>query len=107
MGTHARLKGCTVHIKLFDGMIRELKDVRYVPQLKKNLISVGTLEALKMSSGSLVVLKGLRRNNLYYLKGRTVTENLTASEHLEDNSTRLWQMRLVQVGLNFLEAFEK
>jgi len=26
---------CIVHIKLFDGMIRELKDVRYVPQSKK------------------------------------------------------------------------
>ena len=37
---------CTVLIKMFDGMVRELKDVRYVPQLKKNLISVGFLKAL-------------------------------------------------------------
>jgi len=37
---------CTVHIKLFDEMIRELKDMRYIPQLKKNLILVETLEAL-------------------------------------------------------------
>ena len=29
-----------------DGIVRELKEVRYVPQLKMNLISVGTLEAL-------------------------------------------------------------
>jgi len=35
----------TVHIKLFDEMIRELKDMRYVPQSQKNLISVGTLKA--------------------------------------------------------------
>ena len=35
----------TVRIKLFDEMVRELKDVTYVPQLKKNLISVGALEA--------------------------------------------------------------
>ena len=34
-----------VRIKLFDGMIRELKNVRHVPQLQKNLISVGTLKA--------------------------------------------------------------
>ena len=33
-----------VHIKLFDGMIMELKDMRYVPQLQKNLISVGALK---------------------------------------------------------------
>ena len=67
--------------------------------MKKNLISVGALEAqglrgtlgegiLKMSSDSLVVLKGIRRN-LYYLNGSAVTENLAALEHLKDNSTRL------------------
>ena len=60
----------TVHIKIFDGMVRELKEVRYVPQLKKNLFSVGVLKVLglevcirnsvlKMTKGSMVVLKGL------------------------------------------------
>jgi len=33
-------------VKMFDGMVRELKDVRYVPQLKRNLISVDALKAL-------------------------------------------------------------
>ena len=62
---------CTVRIKLFDGMIGELKDVRYVPQLQKNTNSVGTLDAqglretleecvLKMFSDSLVVQKRIR-----------------------------------------------
>ena len=48
-----------------------MKDVGYVPQLQKNLISIGALEVqdlrgtlgegvLNMSSGSLVVLKGIR-----------------------------------------------
>jgi len=36
----------TVQIKMFDGMVRELKEVKYVPQLKRNLISVGVLKAL-------------------------------------------------------------
>jgi len=65
----------TVRIKMFDRMVQKLKEVRYVPQLKRNLISVGTLEALghrvfirdsvlKMTRGSMVVLKGIRRNNL-------------------------------------------
>ena len=36
----------TIQIEMFDGMIRELKEVRYVPQLKRNLISVGALESL-------------------------------------------------------------
>jgi len=35
----------TTLIKIFDDTVRELKEVRYVHQLKKNLISVGTLKA--------------------------------------------------------------
>ena len=36
----------TIQIRMFDGIIRELKEVRYVPQLKRNLIFVGDLETL-------------------------------------------------------------
>jgi len=64
----------TVQIRMFDGMVRELKEVRYVPQVKKNFISVGALESLghtvsvrdgvlKITRGSMVVIKGVRRNN--------------------------------------------
>jgi len=35
-----------VLIKMFDETMWELKEVRYVPQLKMNLISVGALEAI-------------------------------------------------------------
>ena len=42
-----------------------------------------------MSGGLLVILKGIRCNNLYYMKGSAVTENLTASEYLEGDSIRL------------------
>jgi len=56
-------------VKMFDGMVWKLKEVRYVPQLKRNIISVGALEALglrvsvrygvlKMTQGSMIVLKG-------------------------------------------------
>jgi len=70
--------------------------MRYVTQLK-NFISVGALEVhglrgtlgegiLKMSSDSLVVLKDIRHNNLYYLKGSAIIKNLTASKHLNRDS---------------------
>ena len=73
---------------MFDGMVRELKDVRYVPHLKRNIISVGALKALdlevyirdgvlKMTRGSMIVLKDVQCNNLYYLKGSTVTGHVT------------------------------
>jgi len=90
----------TIQIKMFDVMVRELKEVRYVPQLKKNLISVEALETLglvvsikngvpKMTKGSMVVLKAVRQNNLYYLKGSTVTGQVATSTNSDDDSTRL------------------
>ncbi|KAH9699088.1 Integrase catalytic domain-containing protein [Citrus sinensis] len=70
----------TIRLKMFDGMIRELKEVRFVPALKKNPISVGALEAkgykitiedgtMKFTHGAMVILQGIWRHNLYYLKG--------------------------------------
>ena len=35
-----------VLIKIFDEMILELKEVRYVSQLKRNIISIGALKVL-------------------------------------------------------------
>jgi len=77
-----------------------LKEVRYVPQLKRNLISVGALETLglvvsikdgvlKMTKGSMVVLKAVCQNNLYYLKGSTITGQVVTSTDSDDDSTRL------------------
>ena len=74
----------TVLFKTSDAMVQELKDMRYVPQLKRNLISIGALKALghevpirdgvlKMIKASTIILKDVRHNNLYYLKGSTVT----------------------------------
>jgi len=79
----------TICIKMFDEIVRELKEMRYVPQ-QRNLISVGTLKTLglmvsildgvlKMTKGSMVVMKHVRRNNLYYLKGSTVTGQVETS----------------------------
>jgi len=34
------------NIKMFDGIVREMKKVRYALQLKRNLISVSALETL-------------------------------------------------------------
>ena len=80
----------TVRIRMYDETLRELKEGIYIPSMTKNIISVRALEAeglrgtlgegiLKMFSGSLVVLKGIKRNNVYYLMGSVVTE-LTSSE---------------------------
>ena len=90
----------TVRIKMEDEIVRELKEMRYVPQLKRNFISVGALEALglvisirdgvlKMIKGSMVVMKGVRRDNLYYLKGSTVTGQLETSSSSDDSCKKV------------------
>ena len=102
---------------MFDGIVRKLQDVRYISQLKKNFISVRALEAQglrgtlgegihKTFNSSLVTLKGIRCNNLYYWKG-VVTENLMASERLGDNAIRLWQMRFGRDGMDSLQTLTK
>ena len=68
--------------------------------LRENLISVGALETLglevsirdgvlKMTKGSMVTLKGVRRNNLFYLKGSMVTRQMTTSTILDNDCTQL------------------
>ena len=71
MGNDAQCKVVgkgTVKIKTNDGVTRTLTGFRHVPDLKRNLISLGTLESLgckylaeggvlKVSKGALVLLK--------------------------------------------------
>jgi len=68
----------TVKIKTHDGVLRTLSNVRYVPDLKRKLVSLGTLESkgckysteggvLKVSKYSRILLKGLRHGSPYVL----------------------------------------
>ena len=106
---------CTVCIKMFNEIVRKLKEVRYVPQLKRNLSSVGALKTLglvvsirddilKITKGSLVVMKGVRRNSLYYLKGSTITGQMETSISSDDIFTQVWQMRLEHRAEKSLQA---
>jgi len=67
-----------VKIKMFDGIVMTLTDVRHVPDLKKNLVSLGTLDSqgyrysaeggvMRVSKGASVVIKGELHNGLYFL----------------------------------------
>lgn len=68
---------------MLDGVEKILQEVKYVPELKRNLIFFGKLdmhgyyfksekETTKISRGSLVFIKGVRKNGLYILIGATV-----------------------------------
>jgi len=108
----------TVLIKMFDRMVPKLKKVRYVPQLKKILISVGVLDALglgisdrdgilKMIRGSTVVLRGVQCNNFYYLKSNTVTWEVATSIGSDDDYIQLRHMRFGYTSEKSFQALAK
>ena len=60
--------------------------------------------ALKMIKGSIVVMKGVHWNNLYYLKGSTVTGQVETSSSSDDGCTKVWQAKVEYGGKTFLRA---
>jgi len=86
--------------------------------MKKNIISVVAVELkglkmtleneiLKVTKRSLVVMKGMRDRNLYYLKGNIATGSLMASVISDVNATQLWYMRLCHAGKKSMQALTK
>lgn len=92
-----------------------MAEVRHVPDLKKNLISSGTLDAngckyasegvLKICKGFFVLMKGLKAGSLYMLEGSTVTSLIVVcSLVIADDTTMLWHMRLGHMSEKGMDA---
>lgn len=90
-----------VRVKLPNGTTWKLQGVRYIPGLKKNLISVGQLDVegyctifsdgeWKITKGALVIARGKKNGTLY------VTSNLENIIAIADNggNSNLWHQRL-------------
>ena len=101
----------TVKIKMFDGVVRVLSNVRHVPDLRKNLISLGVLDDLgysysskggimKITKSALMVMKGQKISTLYRLIGNTVVGRVAVTTPVESSTddTKLWHMRLGHIG---------
>src|SRR5204862_3725121 len=72
-----------IRMRMFDGEVRTVANVRHVPEVSRNLLSLGALEArgcrfasangtLEVRKRSRMVLKGERIANLYQVKGSIV-----------------------------------
>ena len=49
---------------------------------------------LKMTKGSTVVMKGVRRGNFYYLNGSIVIEQVETSSSSDDSYIKVWQVKV-------------
>ena len=62
-----------VKIKMFDGVVR-VEDVRHIPNLKKNLISLGVLDDLGYSYSSKGGVMKITKSTLLVMKGQKVNQ---------------------------------
>ncbi|KAH9678917.1 hypothetical protein KPL71_025907 [Citrus sinensis] len=108
----------TIRLKMFDGVIRELSEVRHVPELKRNLISLGILDqmgciikmksgVMKIIRGSMVIMKGAKNNGLYVLQGIAITGDVSVSTSMNPNKTLMWHMRLGHMSERGMKILEK
>ncbi|WVZ05356.1 hypothetical protein V8G54_018702 [Vigna mungo] len=107
----------SVRLKMFDNREMVLQAVRYVPELKRNLISISAFDlggyttkvedgVMRVCSGDSVVAKGRRRNDLYILEGSTVIGHVSVASGTE-NTARLWHLRMGHISEKGLEELEK
>ena len=107
-----------VNLKLHDRTTRELKQVRYVPELKRNLISLGMLDQmgysveielgeLKIVKDSHVVIKCSRKNGVSILYRYVVNGEAGVSSIDDIDKTKLWHLKLGHIGETGLKELEK
>ncbi|RZB53427.1 Retrovirus-related Pol polyprotein from transposon TNT 1-94 [Glycine soja] len=110
----------TVRLNMFDNREYLLKNVRYIPELKRNLISINMFDdleystrtldgVLKVSKGSFVIAKGNKNKSsgLFILVGSTIVGHASISSNTLIDKTKLWHLRLGHVSERGLHELEK
>ena len=95
----------TMKIKMFDEVVRVLSNVRHVPDLRRNLISLRVLDnfghsysskggIMKITKSFLMVMKEQKVSMLYRLIGNTVVGRVAITIPVESSTddTKLWHM---------------
>lgn len=101
----------SIRINTHGGTIKVLNNVRYVPDLRRNLISTGTMDKLgyghegrdgkvRYFKHNKTALRGNLMNGLYVLDGETVVPEICNAELNKSNKTTLWHSRLGHMSIN-------
>ncbi|KAH9753523.1 hypothetical protein KPL71_015101 [Citrus sinensis] len=109
----------TIKIKIFDGTIRTIGEVRHVNGLKKNLLSLGQMDShgykthmengiMKIVKGALVLMKAEKIGaNLFMLKGETLQEAYVCVASNGEESTMMWHLKLGHMSEQCLKILSK
>lgn len=95
----------SIRFKMWDETFRTLENVRLVPELRRNLISLGMLDLnrgsyksengiLEVMKGSIVVLQGILKQGLYILQGEAISGHAAVSSS-EINEPKVWHIRIL------------
>ena len=87
----------TIKVRIFDGVVRTLSNVKYVPKLRKSLISLRVLDNLgyvfsikngimKINKGVFIAMKEKKVKKLYTLIKKTILSGTTKVEPNHEKS---------------------
>ena len=108
----------SIRLKMHDGIVGELINVRHVLKLKRNLISLSMLDkarcsirvessVLKVLKGAIVLMKGDMANGLYKLQGKAVLGEVNIVQNHIQDKTYLWHLRLGHISEKGLKELER
>lgn len=100
-----------------DGTVVTLSDVRYIPEMGRNLISYGQLESsgcnytgkdyqFEFFKGGKRVLMGKYAKGLYYLQGTVRSAEASLANETVDHTKR-WHTRLAHMNIRSMEALAR
>ena len=98
----------SIRLRLNDQSIILLSDISFIPEVKRNLISLGVLESkgygfisdnghLRIYKGSAKIMNAVRKKTLYYLDATVVSGVINATEKASDDF-RIWHQRMGHLG---------
>ena len=107
-----------INIKAYGGFVKTLTNVMYILELRRNLISTGTLGILSFEhsgghgktrfyKNSKLALSGTLSGSLYLLYGETVSGEVKSSVKPSNDETVLWHRRLGNMSMKNLQILAR
>ena len=106
-----------IYMRMFNGHVQTLTNVSHITVLRKSLLLLRALVAqgymfsstdggIKVTKGSMTILKGEWTANLYKMIGIIIIGDVSITMEMED-TTRLWHMCLGHMSKLVLKSYTK